>query len=99
MKTAGTTHTTISSPLSNPSANAAFFKTSAKYMMGALEEGIKQSLNGMDINVEFITLTARSLAQTSGKAVKKFIAKYSFAGRQITERRFQYNNNTSLSHS
>jgi len=68
-------------------------------MMGALEEGIKQSLNGMDINVEFITLTARSLAQTSGKAVKKFIAKYSFAGRQITERRFQYNNNTSLSHS
>jgi hypothetical protein len=79
------------------SANT-LFKTSAKYMVEALGEGIKQSLNGMDINVEFITLTVRSLAQTSGRGVKTLIEKYSAGSRQLAQKRFQYNN-TTLSHS
>lgn len=79
--------------------NTTFLKTSANYMVQALGEGIKQSLNGMDINVEFLTLTARSVVQTSGKAVKKLITKYTAAGREFTGGRFHYNNNTTLSHS
>lgn len=68
-------------------------------MVEALGEGIKQSLNGMDINVEFITLTARSLAQTSGKGLKQLISKYSAAGKQLAEKRYHYNSTTTLSHS
>ncbi|AMR32608.1 hypothetical protein A0256_14840 [Mucilaginibacter sp. PAMC 26640] len=98
MKTANST-TNNNTPVFAGFANSAFVKASAKYLADALGEGIKQSLNGMDINVEFITLTARSLAQTSGNMVKKFISKYSNEGRQLADRRYNYNNNTTLSHS
>ena len=80
-------------------SNNARLKTSAKYVIEALGEGIKQSLNGMDINTEFLTLTVRSLAQTSGENVKKLIEKYSAAGRQLAPGRFHYNNTSTLSHS
>ena len=103
MKTASLTQANINPTGTNPPATTGRYpqmlKASANYALAALGEGIKSSLQGLDINVEFMTLTVRSIAQTSGKSVKKIIAKYSAAGRNLTEKRFQYNNNTTLSHS
>ena len=93
------TPTNTNTAVANQLANTTFLKNSARYMMEAIGEGIKQSLNGMDINVEFMTLTARSLMQTSGVAAKKLIAKYNTASHQLADRRMSYHNNTTLSHS
>lgn len=99
MKTTGTTQTNNTALATTGNANNAFLKNAAKYMMELIGEGIKQSLNGMDINVEFIALTARSLVQTSGNAAKNIMLKYNNASRQLADRRYQYNSNTTLSHS
>ena len=99
MKNVATYQTDTTAAAANRAANATLLKTSAKYMVEALGEGIKQSLNGMDINVEFITLTVRSVAHASGKGVKKLIEKYGAAGRQLAQKRFHYNSTTTLSHS
>ncbi|TFF39149.1 hypothetical protein [Mucilaginibacter psychrotolerans] len=99
MKNVATYQTDTAAVAANRAATSTLLKASTKYMVDALGEGIKQSLNGMDINVEFITLTVRSVAQASGKGVKKLIEKYSAAGRQVAQKRFHYNTTTTLSHS
>ncbi|OOQ59950.1 hypothetical protein [Mucilaginibacter pedocola] len=99
METASTYPQNNTATANNRGNNNALFKASAKYMVEALGEGIKQSLNGMDINVEFLTLTARSLVQTSGNGMKKLISKYSAAGKQMAQKRFHYNSTATLSHS
>ncbi|MEO7212570.1 hypothetical protein [Mucilaginibacter sp.] len=98
MKTESLYKTNTNTAGNIPVANTAFLKSSTRYVIEALGEGLKQSLNGLDINTEFLTLTARSLVQTSSKTVKHVVAKYSAAGRQLAQKRFQYNN-TTLSHS
>ncbi|RFZ90757.1 hypothetical protein D0C36_17530 [Mucilaginibacter conchicola] len=49
--------------------------TPTEYMIGVLSEGLKQNLLGADINMEFLTLTVRSYATESVKAVRRFIGK------------------------
>jgi hypothetical protein len=98
MKNAARYPTNITTTGNSGVSNNTLLKSSAKYVIEALGEGIKQSLNGMDINTEFLTLTARSLVQTSGKTVKQIVTKYSAVGRQLAQKRFHYNN-TTLSHS
>jgi hypothetical protein len=72
MKNVATYQTDTTTAAANRAANAAAPKNVCQiYGIEALGEGIKQSLNGMDINVEFITLTVRSVAHASGKGVKK----------------------------
>ena len=44
-----------------------------KTIVDALAEGLKQNLLGADVNMEFLTLTVRSFALTSFKAVKHFV--------------------------
>lgn len=73
------------------------FKRSAAYVMDLLGEGLKQNFLGPNIDMEFLILTVRSLANTSAKAVQQFIQKHSVAG-QRTAKRFQINQHT-LSHS
>jgi hypothetical protein len=98
MKTQSLYNTNTTTTGDNRLTNTAFLKVSAKYVIEALGEGLKQSLNGLDINTEFLMLTARSLVQTSGKTVKHMVTKYSATGRQLAQKRFQFNN-TTLSHS
>lgn len=99
MKTNSLYSTTTTTTGTAGISNNARLKSSAKYVIEVLGEGIKQSLNGMDINTEFLTLTVRSLAQTSGKNVKKLIEKYNATSRSLAQRRYQYNNTSTLSHS
>lgn len=49
--------------------------TPAQYVIGVLSEGLKQNLLGADIDMEFLTLTVRSYASESVKAVRRFISK------------------------
>jgi hypothetical protein len=88
MKNAARYPTNITTTGNSGVSNNTLLKSSAKYVIEALGEGIKQSLNGMDINTEFLTLTARSLVQTSGKTVKQIVTKYSAVGRQLAQKRF-----------
>lgn len=60
-------------------------RNSANYVIDALGEGLKQNFLGNDINMEFLTLTVRSLAQTSVTAVQQFIHKHSTARAHHTE--------------
>ncbi|MBL4675391.1 MAG: hypothetical protein JKY70_04180 [Mucilaginibacter sp.] len=56
--------------------------TTTEYLIGVLGEGLKQNFLGADINMEFLTLTVRSYATESVKAVRRFIGKAT-AGKNI----------------
>jgi hypothetical protein len=55
-----------------------------KTIVDVLGEGLKQNFLGNDINMEYLTLTVRSVASTSVKAIQKAV-------RPFTNR--QHNNN------
>lgn len=61
--------------------------TTTEYLIGVLGEGLKQNFLGADINMEFLTLTVRSYATESVKAVRKFISKTA-AGKNINSTSF-----------
>ena len=50
-------------------------KTAGEYIINALEEGFKQNFLGSDINMEFLTLTVRSYAASTVKALRKLAVK------------------------
>jgi translation initiation factor 2 alpha subunit (eIF-2alpha) len=47
--------------------------STTEYIISVLGEGLKQNFLGADINMEFLTLTVRSLASTSIKAIQQVI--------------------------
>jgi hypothetical protein len=49
--------------------------TASQYIITALGEGFKQNFLGADINMEFLTLTVRSYATTTVKALRKLVVK------------------------
>lgn len=49
--------------------------TAGEYIVSALEEGFKQNFLGSDINMEFLTLTVRSYADSTVKAIRKIVNK------------------------
>lgn len=49
--------------------------SASEYIISALGEGFKQNFLGSDINMEFLTLTVRSYATSTVKAIRKMVDK------------------------
>ncbi|MES2266859.1 MAG: hypothetical protein V4520_08870 [Bacteroidota bacterium] len=49
--------------------------SASEYIISALGEGFKQNFLGADINMEFLTLTVRSYATSTVKAIRKMVDK------------------------
>jgi hypothetical protein len=49
--------------------------TTTEYIIEALGEGIKQNFLGYNIDMEFLTLTARSIAAASANSIKQHVFK------------------------
>lgn len=49
--------------------------SAGEYIINVLEEGFKQNFLGADINMEFLTLTVRSYATSTVKALRKLVVK------------------------
>jgi len=49
--------------------------TTTEYIIEALGEGIKQNFLGYNIDMEFLTLTARSFAAASANSIKQHVFK------------------------
>ena len=47
--------------------------STSEYIINVLGEGLKQNFLGSDINMEFLTLTVRSFASSSIKAIQQVI--------------------------
>jgi len=64
--------------------------TATEYIIEALGEGIRQNFLGYNIDMEFLTLSARSLAATSISAIRQHIIK------PIAARRYRNNDDHSF---
>ena len=49
--------------------------SASEYIISALGEGFKQNFLGSDINMEFLSLTVRSYATSTVKAIRKMVDK------------------------
>ncbi|MBB5394989.1 hypothetical protein [Mucilaginibacter sp. AK015] len=49
--------------------------SAGEYIINVLGEGFKQNFLGADINMEFLTLTVRSYATSTAKALRKLVVK------------------------
>jgi hypothetical protein len=49
--------------------------SAGEYIINVLGEGFKQNFLGSDINMEFLTLSVRSYATTTVKALRKMVIK------------------------
>jgi hypothetical protein len=88
----------------NHSANTVQTKASVKqqdvlrasggYLANAFREGFKQSFLGYDIDMDFVLISLRSFAHTSGKSIKTLVTKYNAL---TGHNKRVYHNNTTLS--
>ncbi|QHS56640.1 hypothetical protein GWR56_14210 [Mucilaginibacter sp. 14171R-50] len=73
-----TDHTAVSqNPISSSTAHAnqKHVMSAGEYIINVLGEGFKQNFLGADINMEFLTLTVRSYATSTAKALRKLVVK------------------------
>ncbi|MGY4537361.1 hypothetical protein ACVW0P_001777 [Mucilaginibacter sp. UYNi724] len=71
-----TDHTAVSqNTVSTSTLGSKNSMSASQYIISALEEGFKQNFLGADIDMEFLTLTVRSYATSTVKAIRKMTAK------------------------
>lgn len=71
--TAVTQNTTVSTSTSG--AQQKHTMSAGEYIINVLGEGFKQNFLGADINMEFLTLSVRSYATSTVKALRKLVVK------------------------
>ena len=73
-----TDHTAVPQNTTTTSTAGAQHKhtmSAGEYIINVLGEGFKQNFLGSDINMEFLTLSVRSYATTTVKALRKLVVK------------------------
>lgn len=73
-----TDHTAVSQKNVSTSTAGAQHKhtmSAGEYIINVLGEGFKQNFLGADINMEFLTLSVRSYATSTVKALRKLVVK------------------------